>query len=93
MEQNDELNKAEDDQHPPFKIGKSTIDSLINKYLSRKFCEDVEYLQQKGGINWIEQALVTSISDGLTDDEVLKVNRSNAFDTNEPPQEEPISTK
>src|SRR5689334_18095175 len=84
-------NVVQDDAVYPFKIGKSTIDYIISKYLSRKLCEEVDYLHSCGGIRWIEDGLKTSIAEGLFDTEQEKVERINAYDSNEPPLEEAIS--
>jgi hypothetical protein len=43
----DEENKEEIQE--PFKISKTTISTLMSKYLSRKFTEDIDYLHKKGG--------------------------------------------
>jgi hypothetical protein len=44
------LESFEDEATFPFKIGKSTIDYLVSKYLSRKLCEEVDLISSKGGI-------------------------------------------
>ena len=40
---------VEDNIYSPFKIGKTTISNIMNKYLTRKFTEDIDYIQQRGG--------------------------------------------
>ena len=86
-----DFKNGEEDAQPPFKIGKSTIDLIIEKYLSRKLCEEIDYLKSRGGIKWLEMSLKTSILEGLPDSDTEKIDRINAFDSNEPPLEEPIS--
>jgi hypothetical protein len=82
----------------PFKVGKITIGKIMNKYLTRKFTEDIDYIEQKGGIinpnpgmKWIEESLQTSVENGLMDNETLLVTRIGIFDSNQPAPEEPIS--
>jgi hypothetical protein len=75
----------------PFSMGKSRISKLMHKYLTRKFTEDIDYLQRKGGIHWIEDGLTTSVVKGITDDENLMITRVGVFDSNQPAPEEPIS--
>jgi hypothetical protein len=47
-------NHSEDDNkediQEPFQISKMTLSTMMSKYLSRKFAEDVDYLNKKGGI-------------------------------------------
>jgi hypothetical protein len=40
---------VEDNIYSPFKIGKTTISNIMSKYLTRKFTEDIDYIQQRGG--------------------------------------------
>jgi hypothetical protein len=37
----------------PFKISKTCISNLMSKYLSRKFTEDIDYLNKKGGSDFL----------------------------------------
>jgi magnesium-transporting ATPase (P-type) len=80
-----------DEIQPPYKIGKPGIDFIISKYLSRKLCEEVTYIESKGGLTWLEESLRTSTQNGLNLTETDKLERINAFDSNEPAPEEPLS--
>lgn len=90
----EEINSSyeiEDEVQPPFMIGKPGIDFIISMYMSRKLCEEVTYIESKGGISWLEESLVTSTKQGLNLTESDKSERINAFDSNEPAPEDPVS--
>jgi hypothetical protein len=42
-----------DNIYSPFKIGKTFINNLMDKYLTRKFTEDIDYLDHQGGIIYL----------------------------------------
>ena len=72
-----------EDASPPFKIGKRGLDGIMQKYLNRSFTEDVDFLNQKGGITWVESILLTNKELGLNDSDELRIQRITAFDTNQ----------
>ena len=74
----------------PFKITKECIDYLMQRYLNRKFTEEIDYLQRVNGVGFLEAGLCTSISSGLKDTEERRDKRIELFDSNEKPPEEPI---
>lgn len=74
----------------PFTVTKEGIDYLIQKYLNRKFTEDLDYLERSSGVKFYEGALVTSFDKGLVQTEDEKEKRVEEFDSNETPPEEPI---
>ncbi len=85
------LKDIEDNIYSPFKLGKVAIGNLINKYFTKKFTEDIDYLQQRGGINWIENSLKTSFKNGISDNDNMLITRVGVFDSNQPAPEKPIS--
>lgn len=80
----------EEDGIYPFTISKSTIGHIIGKYLSRKFTDDIDFVQTKGGVQWLEEGLRTSIKNGISDGESDLMERVGIFDSNEPIPEDPI---
>jgi hypothetical protein len=85
-------NSPQDEEfQEPFHVSKKGLDELMNRYLSRKFDEDLVFIKRRGGIKWLESALHTNLESGLNDTEDLKLRRKQAFDTNEKEPEEPIS--
>lgn len=76
---------------PPFKITKDGVDYLIQKYLNRKFTEDIDYIERVDGVKFFEEGLSTSFERGLVESIEKREIRISEFDTNEDPPEEPIS--
>ena len=80
------------DSTPPFKVGKEGVDYFIQKYLNRKFTEELDYIDKHGGIRFFEEGLYTSIANGLIDktseDKDLRIE---VFDSNEKAADEEIS--
>lgn len=74
----------------PFKVSKDGIDFFVQKYLNRKFTEEIDYLERLGGPKFFEDGLCTSFSKGLSENEADREKRIEAFDSNERPPEEPI---
>jgi hypothetical protein len=91
LENRNNIQKEEDDEiEEPFKISKKGLEILMNNYLSRKLDEELVFLERRGGMCFLEEALCTSYSRGLTDtDDYLA--RKKIFDTNEQEPEEPLS--
>ncbi len=86
----DENNMDDDEIEEPFKVSKKGLDNLMNVYLSRKLDEELIMLEKKGGVKFLEEALVTDFKQGLTDTDDY-INRKKAFDSNEQEEEEPLS--
>jgi hypothetical protein len=40
---------VDDTLYSPFKIGKNMISNLMNLYLTKKFTEDIDFLNNQGG--------------------------------------------
>jgi hypothetical protein len=64
---------------------------MMDKYLTRKFTEDIDYIEEQGGIKFIESGLKTSLINGITDSENMLINRIGTFDSNQPAPEKPIN--
>ena len=90
-ETSSDLKDVKDKIYTPFKLGKVAIGNIMEKYLTRKFTEDIDYLQEQGGIKSIESGLKTSLVNGITDNENMMINRIGVFDSNQPAPEKPIS--
>ena len=92
MEEKDNIDEREinKDAKEPFKVSKDGIDYLVQKYLNRKFTEELDYLRTLGGPKFFEEGLCTSFSQGLIETEEQREKRIEAFDSNERPPEEPI---
>ena len=88
---NNQVNDEIDDEiEDPFKISKNGIENLMNRYLSRKFDDELVYIERKGGIKFIEEALQTNFKNVIVDKDDFS-NRKKAFDTNEQEPDEPLS--
>lgn len=74
----------------PFSVTKEGIDYLIQKYLNRRFTEDLDYLERNSGVKFYEGALCTTYDKGLVEADDQKEKRIEEFDSNEAPPEEPI---
>ena len=74
----------------PFKVTKDGIDYLIQKYLNRKFTEDLDYLNKLKGPKFYESGLCTDYNLGLIEDEDRKEVRIQEFDSNESPPDPEI---
>lgn len=85
---NDE--NEEEEIEEPFKISKKGLDTIMNKYLSRRLDEDIMFIERKGGIKFLEEALCTNFQRGLNDNDAF-VGRIKAFDSNERAPEDPLS--
>ena len=77
------LDSFEEEAQSPFSLGKLTIDFIISIYLSRKLCEEVDFLSKKGGIKYLEAGLRTNLAIGLSESEIERLERVNIFDSNE----------
>jgi hypothetical protein len=85
------LKDVEDKIYSPFKLGKVAIGNIMNKYLTRKFTEEIEYIQEKGGLKFLESGLKTSLVNGICDNDNMMITRIGVFDSNQPAPEKPIS--
>jgi Ca2+ transporting ATPase len=70
-----------------FGISPKEIQAIINKYDIRNFVEEVEHLDSIGGNQGIEKLLKTSITSGISNDEVEKKERLDIYGTNAIEQE------
>ena len=70
-----------DDVVQPFKIGKKGLSGIMQKYLTRKFTEDIDFLHQQGGANWLEDCLLTNKLEGIKETDYYF--RISVFDSNE----------
>ena len=55
----DKVDEVDDEIEEPFKISKKGLNNIMNNYLSRKLDEELSYIQLKGGIKFLEEALQT----------------------------------
>jgi hypothetical protein len=85
------LKDVDDKTYSPFKLGKTAISNIMNKYLTRKFTEDIDYLQEIGGVKFLESGLKTSLTNGINDSDNMMITRIGVFDSNQPAPEKPIS--
>ena len=89
-EDNKEVTNKVDDQSNnkgSFGISPKDIQGIIYKYDIRNFIEEVEHLEEIGGNEGIEKLLKTSISSGITNDDVEKKERLDIYGTNAIEQE------
>lgn len=84
---NSEISQVE---NSVFKISKDKIELIIQSYLNKKKAEDLDLLNKLKGVEFLEDALCTSLSQGLNESEEKKEIRISEFDSNELPPEEPI---
>ena len=85
----DKVDEVDDEIEEPFKISKKGLNNIMNNYLSRKLDEELSYIQLKGGIKFLEEALQTDFKNGLGDTDNY-LSRKSAFDSNEEAPEEPL---
>ncbi|CAD8143054.1 unnamed protein product [Paramecium octaurelia] len=52
----------------PFKITPQQLQQIFHLNTRRSTCEELDYLVQQGGIDWLIDGLHTSIKDGINDD-------------------------
>lgn len=92
MTDHQDINEADvnKDAVAPFLVTKEGIDYFVQKYLNRKFTEEIDYIEKLGGPQFYEKGLCTSFDKGLTESDEEKDARISNFDSNERPPEEPI---
>ena len=90
MSETDDMT-VNDNSVEPFKMSKEGVDYLNQKYLNRKFTEDIDYLEKLDGIKFITKSLLVNPESGLDEDESQREKRIDAFDSNESPPLEPIN--
>ncbi|CAD8132398.1 unnamed protein product [Paramecium pentaurelia] len=70
-DQSDDIRPLTVQEHPdlgPFKITPQQLQQIFHLNTRRSTCEELDYLIQQGGIDWLIDGLHTSIKDGINDD-------------------------
>ncbi|CAK60405.1 unnamed protein product (macronuclear) [Paramecium tetraurelia] len=57
----------------PFKITPQQLQQIFHLNTRRSTCEELDYLVQQGGIDWLIDGLHTSIKDGINDDQDQRI--------------------
>lgn len=66
MNQNDDENIPKMKSDESFGIPVKVLKEIVNKWLQREHgSDDIDYVEENGGINWLENGLKTSIKDGI----------------------------
>lgn len=72
----------ESQRNSQFAISLKDLEDMVDNYKRRKYNEEILSLEELGGVQGLVESLRTSVEYGLTNDEIDKNKRIEAFGSN-----------